>query len=225
MLESMLKDRGADPPPVVYPPKTTRGSLHVEGDQSPVRVQTQQPASAARERTIPENTSPESIGDEMQEPSHPDSIGDSVELRRNSAHEIAQGTPFDDKNEGLVNRLLSTRGHLSFDQLSGRLRYFGPTTNCWIYSELDPNDAKNGRESIEQARRAEKVIRTLPIELHDYLMQLFWQHYNGVLHVVHEEAFNEDRENGRTQFYSGFLHICILAMGYVVRVANIMPLM
>ena len=45
-------------------------------------------------------------------------------------------------------------------------------------------------------------------------MALFWQHYNGVLHVVHEEAFNEDREAGRTQFYSGFLHICILAMGY-----------
>jgi len=45
-------------------------------------------------------------------------------------------------------------------------------------------------------------------------MHLFWQHYNGVLHVVHEEAFTEDRDHARTQFYSGFLHICILAMGY-----------
>lgn len=67
---------------------------------------------------------------------------------------------------------------------------------------------------MEQTRRAEKVIRTLPLETHDYLMELFWQHYNGVLHVVHEEAFNEDREAGKSQFYSGFLHICILAMGY-----------
>src|ERR1700744_3118429 len=37
LLESMLKDRGADPPPVVYPPKTTRGALNVEGEGSPAR--------------------------------------------------------------------------------------------------------------------------------------------------------------------------------------------
>ena len=86
--------------------------------------------------------------------------------------------------------------------------------NCHIYSELEVDDTKNNRESVEQTRRAEKFIRTLQIETHDYLMQLFWQHYNSVLMVVHEEAFNEDREHGRTQYYSGFLHICILAMGY-----------
>lgn len=35
-----------------------------------------------------------------------------------------------------------------------------------------------------------------------------------MLHVVHQEAFYEDREQGRNQFYSGFLHICVLAMGF-----------
>lgn len=84
-------------------------------------------------------------------------------------------------------------------------------SNFW---QLEVDNAKQSRETLEQARRAEKIIRTLPLETHDYLMGLFWEHYNAVLHVVHEEAFNEDRENGRTQFYSGFLHICILAMGY-----------
>lgn len=140
---------------------------------------------------------------------------DSVEGQgERSEVDVANGTPIDDKSEGLVSRLLSTRGHLSFDQISGRLRYFGPTVNAHIYSELEVDYAQSSRETLEQARRAEKIIRTLPMETHDYLMQLFWQHYNGVLHVVHENAFMEDRENGRTQFYSGFLHICILAMGF-----------
>jgi hypothetical protein len=31
---------------------------------------------------------------------------------------------------------------------------------------------------------------------------------------LHQEAFNEDRELGHTQFYSGFLHVCVLAMGF-----------
>jgi hypothetical protein len=40
------------------------------------------------------------------------------------------------RNETMVNKLLSTTGHLSFGQLSGRLRYFGPTTNCHVHSNL-----------------------------------------------------------------------------------------
>lgn len=117
------------------------------------------------------------------------------------------------KRDGMVSRLLSTRGHLSFDQLSGRLRYFGPTTNCHVHSELG-NPMENAPESSEQARRAEKIIRSLPMETYDYLMDLFWQCYNSAIHVLHQEAFNEDREAGRTQFYSGFLHVCVLAMGF-----------
>jgi hypothetical protein len=117
------------------------------------------------------------------------------------------------KKDGMVSRLLSTRGHLSFDQLSGRLRYFGPTTNCHVHSELG-NPVDHAQESTEQARRAEKIIRSLPLETHDYLMDLFWHCYNSVIHVLHQDAFNEDREAGRTQYYSGFLHVCVLAMGY-----------
>lgn len=218
LLEGMLKKQGTEPPPVVYPPKTTRGTLYAEGDSPPPppqpRAQMQPNIFSASEARAPEHTSPASIPDEAIDDSH---IGSSASVdgqRDRHEREPNQGTPIDDKKEGLVSRLLSTRGHLSFDQLSGRLRYYGPTTNCHIYSELDIDDSKSARDNHEQARRAEKIIRTLPLETHDYLMGLFWTHYNGVLHVVHEEAFNEDRETGKTQFYSGFLHICILAMAY-----------
>jgi Fungal specific transcription factor domain len=118
-----------------------------------------------------------------------------------------------DSKQSMVKRLLSTRGHLSFDQLSGRLRYFGPTTNCHIYSELNTSDDVS-RAALEQRRRTEKVIRSLSAESNDYLMDLYWRHYNAVIHVIHQAAFEEDKEHGRTQYYSGFLHICMLAMAY-----------
>ncbi|KAK3710795.1 hypothetical protein LTR37_010019 [Vermiconidia calcicola] len=214
-LESMLKERGEEPPPVVYPPKTTRGTLNADGENSPTRASTQAYANSNNQDQMAfENTSPCSNPDDVGEGSVPASNASVDGQRERGEQDASQGTPIDDKKEGMLSRLLSTRGHLSFDQISGRLRYYGPTVNSHIYSELDIDDGKSSREAVEQARRAEKIIRTLPLETHDYLMSLFWQHYNGVLHVVHEDAFNEDREAGRTQFYSGFLHICILAMGY-----------
>ncbi|TKA74990.1 hypothetical protein B0A55_02657 [Friedmanniomyces simplex] len=211
----MLKDRGAEPPTVQYPPKTTRGTFHADGDNSPVRSTMQQQHTVpSNEAAVPENASPDSLPEEGTDGSHMGSAM-SIEGQRDGNDQVAShSTPIEDKNQGLVTRLLSTRGHLSFDQLSGRLRYFGPTVNSHIYSEPTVDDTKQSREAVEQARRAEKIVRTLPLETHDYLLNLFWQHYNGVLHVVHEEAFIEDRESGKTQFYSGFLHICILAMGY-----------
>jgi hypothetical protein len=130
-----------------------------------------------------------------------------------SSQSAASPSMLPPKKDGMISRLLSTRGHLSFDQLSGRLRYFGPTTNCHVHSEFG-NHSGESRESLDQARRAEKAMRFLSMESYEYLMDLFWQHYNSYLHVLHQEAFIEDRENGRTQNYSPFLHICVLAMGF-----------
>jgi hypothetical protein len=204
LLESMLKDKGSQPPPANHPPKTNRSWVRQADD-----------STMEQDRTvpdIPENSSPGSQPEDLTD-------GDNTDHGNNrqqsdDPEECSPSTMLaPPKKDGLVSRLLSTRGHLSFDQLSGRLRYFGPTTNCHIYSELiQPVD--HTRESLEQTRRTEKAIRQLSIETHDYLMDLFWQNYNSVLHVVHEEAFHEDKENGRSQFYSGFLHTCILAMGY-----------
>lgn len=80
----------------------------------------------APEMLPPERTSPQSALDEIMNSSAIDAntSHDGHEDRSEKAH----GTPIDDKEQGLVSRLLSTRGHLSFDQLSGRLRYYGPTS-------------------------------------------------------------------------------------------------
>lgn len=212
LLEAMLKERGEELPPVNYPPKTTRGSLYADGEESPNRLsashsQSNLHSSSKSGPPVQDRLSP---GGDSAEGSHVGSSGAESQRDRNE-QEGGLGTPLDDKKDGLVSRLLSTRGHLSFDQLSGRLRFYGGTVNCHVYSELEQDEVRS-TQTPEQARRAEKCIRSLPLETHDYLMQLFWTHYNGVLHVVHEAAFNEDRQSGNSQFYSGFLHVCILAV-------------
>ncbi|KAF1846269.1 uncharacterized protein K460DRAFT_339333 [Cucurbitaria berberidis CBS 394.84] len=207
LLETMLKERGEDLPPANHPPKTRHGSQRNE-DLSPNHKATDSQSNQQDNSSPGSQLSPQ---DDYPELDQQHEYNGSPHNDAESAGSPAMLPP--PKRDGMVSRLLSTRGHLSFDQLSGRLRYFGPTTNCHVHSEmLNPFDST--REMSEQARRADKIIRSLPLETYDYLMDLFWQCYNPVIHVLHQEAFNEDREMGRTQFYSGFLHVCVLAMGF-----------
>ncbi|KAH7121057.1 fungal-specific transcription factor domain-containing protein [Dendryphion nanum] len=203
LLEGMLKERGEELPPANHPPKTRHATRNEDG--SPNRK------SSEAQGQQQDNSSPGSQPSPQDEFIDVDQDNGSHQGEADSAGSPSMLPP--PKRDGMVSRLLSTRGHLSFDQLSGRLRYFGPTTNCHVHSELgNPQDVV--QETTEQARRAEKIIRSLPMETYDYLMDLFWQCYNPVIHVLHQESFMEDREAGRTQFYSGFLHICVLAMGF-----------
>lgn len=215
LLETMLREKGEDPPPASHPPMTRNG-------------QVEEPPIGRR------NTKAPTVSNKMHQSSHVDNTNSSPGSQQDdllfdregsltlshrgedshSAHSAPSPSMIPPpKKDGMVSRLLSTRGHLSFDQLSGRLRYFGPTTNCHVHSEFGmPQD--QGKEAFEQIRRAEKAIRQLSIETYDYLMGLFWTHYNTYMHLVHQEAFFEDKENSRMQFYSPFLHICMLAMGF-----------
>jgi hypothetical protein len=203
MLEGLLLETGKDVPPASYPPKTRAEAPVPQTSTDSNQQQNQAPQSQ-------QNTTPTSLPDESTD-------GDNgYQNESNPSNTIIETHPPPriqaSKKEGLVHMLLSTRGHLSFDQLSGRLRFFGPASNFHIYAES--NAAVDLREPPEQVRRTERIIRSLTIETHDYLMDLFWDYYNSVLHIVHKEAFNEDMQNGSTKYYSGFLHISILAMGY-----------
>jgi hypothetical protein len=203
LLEGMLKDRGAEPPPASYPPKTRHGTIPDSEIQPKERTVLKPPSIV--------DSSPGSHQEDFFDIDHLDH--DSSSHKNDDAESAPSPPVFTNRKEGMVKRLLSMRGHLSFDQLNGRLRYFGPTTNCHVHSEPGIN-SEASRESLEQARRAEKTIRFLSEETYEYLMDLFWEKYNAPLHVLHKEAFLDDKDNGRTQFYSPFLHICVLAMGY-----------
>lgn len=206
LLEGMLAESGKDIPPTNHPPKTRAEAPLPPNLVNQPPDQTQDQNNEGNTSQV-ENTSPRSMqeGSTDGEGYHNDlamSMGDMHPPARTQGH----------KKEGLVHMLLSTRGHLSFDQLSGRLRFFGPASNFHIYA--DHNAPVDQRETPEQVRRTERIIRSLSIDTHDYLMNSFWDHYNSVLQIVHRGAFEEDMANSKNKYYSGFLHISILAMGY-----------
>ncbi|KAG9244398.1 fungal-specific transcription factor domain-containing protein [Calycina marina] len=214
MLEGMLSETGKHVPPANYPPKTRA--------EAPVPKQAQdadQNQNQSHPQSNQQSTTPRSMHDGSTDGENGyNNCQENNDLSNNLlefSHPAPRIVPA--KKEGLVHMLLSTRGHLSFDQLSGRLRFFGPTSNCHIYA--DNNGPVEQRELPEQVRRTERIIRSLSLETHDYLMNLFWEHYNTVLHIVHKESFNTDMQSSQNKFYSGFLHITILAMGY--RFANL----
>ena len=228
LLEGMLQQVGQTPPPACHPPRTTR-SFPQKGDNAdePIKTAPKTPR-VPRPDSTSSSQSVES-GDEISQ--HIDQVPELPELPENDLYQTEEplrhpsqtlersqrssNSPMSSvgsKDKGIVDRILSTSGHLSYDSASGRLRYFGPTTNFHVYADLNMATTRN--ESREQTKRTDKIIRALPPEVYDYLMELYWSSYNSVLHVVHRKAFEEDKENGGTQNYSGFLNICLLAMGY-----------
>ncbi|GME22539.1 nitrogen assimilation transcription factor nit-4 [Neofusicoccum parvum] len=202
LLEDLLRRKGEEPPPVIHPPRIRPG-LPAAEDPHPER------------RTDSHQDHPQ--------PAHPDDsfFSESDDGADLSAHFQAAARAASsprllnpsDESQSLVSQLLAPRGHLGIDRTSGSVRFFGSLMNCQLPSDKTPTSSK-ASEIVEHARRATKTIRLLSQETHDYLMDLFWHHFNAVLHVIHKDAFLEDYEHGSSQFYSPFLHICVLAVGF-----------
>ncbi|RKK70601.1 hypothetical protein BFJ69_g11676 [Fusarium oxysporum] len=214
MLEGLLLEKGVVPPPATHPPKTRHD------------VQDTIATTAGNTDPSPQSDS-KSPGSEDHSP--PDYQNDDFttresELATTNSREKQQAysrsnedSPFrilDPKQEDIIHRLLSTKGNLSFDQISGRLRFFGPTANSHVYAES--TSLSYAREPPEQIRRAEKIIQSLSSETHDYLVDGFFHYYNSVIQIIDRDAFEADRMSKSSKFYSHFLHITVLAMGYRV---------
>lgn len=106
---------------------------------------------------------------------------------------------------------------VKFDMSSGRLQFFGPTTNMHIYSR-DRSVSATSNNLPESQWHISFLIHDFTKATHDYLMELYWGCFNSVFHLVHKFAFYDDMERGCSQFYSSFLHVCLLAEGF--RYAN-----
>jgi len=115
-------------------------------------------------------------------------------------------------SKDLIDHLVSSNDSFLYDQSSGRLRHSCPIIAFHQFSERSIINTTS--DSRDQNRRVEKILRGFSIETHDHLLECFWTYYNPVMQVVDKEAFEEDRKNGGALTYSGFLHICVLAMGY-----------
>ncbi|RBR01298.1 hypothetical protein VDGD_01189 [Verticillium dahliae] len=223
LLEGLLEEKGVEPPPAAHPPKTRHEGQSKSSDEQikDAHNQTQPPVQPSTTYSpLPEVPSPPDSANE--EFSIQESDQQAASQNGNSSSYsippppgVKETSPFrmlDPRQDDMVHRLLSTKGNLAFDQLSGRIRFFGPTANSHVYT--DTQDHLDAREPPEQVRRAERIIRSLSSETHTYLMDNFWGYYNAVLNIIHQEAFEADRDAQSPRFYSSFLHIAILAMGF-----------
>jgi hypothetical protein len=112
----------------------------------------------------------------------------------------------------LIDRLGAPTDSILYDPSSGRLRKSCPIIAFHQFSQINQASSA-GASSRERERRVEKVLRELSADTQDHLLESFWSYYDPVMQVVNREVFEDDRKTGGMS-YSGFLHICILAMGY-----------
>ncbi|KAJ2989539.1 hypothetical protein NUW58_g3421 [Xylaria curta] len=222
LLESMLQENGIPIPPATHPPMTKHETPSA-GSGDEVRIS----ATEARRRSKSDTNSP--INHILSPPySHDDFATYESPIDEAIRADVLQSReePFrrdhsslrtlDLGQEDVMHRLFFPDGGLSCDRLSGKLRFFGPTANCHVYAE--PPRLCSSRDPSEQTRRAERIIRSLTPKTHDHLMQSFWKHHNSVLQVIDRAAFEADRGSENPKYYSSFLHIVILAIGW--RFAN-----
>lgn len=69
-------------------------------------------------------------------------------------------------------------------------------------------------ESAEKFMCANRVLEDLAVTTHDYLMSLYWTSFNNDAMIVNQELFYRDKATGCSQYYSCFLHMSMLAMGF-----------
>ncbi|KAI3319405.1 fungal-specific transcription factor domain-containing protein [Xylariaceae sp. AK1471] len=218
MLEGMLRERGVIVPQAIHPPMTKHeAQSSSSGDEHQMSaVETRRLSNSdTKSPTLHVLSPPESHDDfAMYESPIEDLI--STDIAQSGAEPLRkEHSPFRTlglKQEHAIHRLFSPKGGLSFDHLSAKLRFFGPTANIHVYAESP--DRYDSRESPEQIRRAERIISSLTPKTHDYLMQNFWNYHNSVLQVIDRNVFEADRGSENPQFYSSFLHIIILAVGW-----------
>lgn len=96
-----------------------------------------------------------------------------------------------------------------YDKDSGRINHFSPATCYKIYMKNHV-----ARDSWNLGKRSYRILADIPTELDSYLMDLFWNRYNNILCVIDQQAFTRDQANGGSTYYSGFLHLVCLAMGF-----------
>lgn len=216
LLEEMLKERGVLPPPAVHPPKTRQ--------EAQAKQQLEHQAHDGEHSTSSEPT----LALSLHQPPTPPGSGDEdlIMLEPELAHNILSGSQTSlstlidprllhevaQKQETGTRHLLCTRGSSIFDPTAGRLRFFGPTANIHVHAKSSCPLAP--QERTDQVRHAEHLIASLRPATHDHLMRCFWDYYNSWQQVVDEAAFEVGRATQDPRFYSLFLHLTILAVGY-----------
>lgn len=211
LLEDMLKERGVVPPPAVHPPKTRHeAQARLQQAETNERSKSREPQPLDVLANHP--PTPPASGEEdvtMSEPPQPkDTTPLAPLIDPLLLHDM---TPKPDPGP---RHILCARGTSIFDPSAGRSRFFGPTANSHVYAPPSPSPYPREPQSRPD-QAAARIIAALRPSAYDHLMRCFWEHYNPALQIVDEVAFEAGRVGHDARFYSSFLHLAMLATGYM----------
>ncbi|KAK5632738.1 hypothetical protein RRF57_008452 [Xylaria bambusicola] len=216
MLESMLEEKGVAIPPATHPPVTRHEAQSASsGDDarspgSETRRHSKSDASSRNRHVLSPPYSHEDFA--MSESPIEDFMSTNVS-------KLWKGSPQTEHSpshrlgleEDLLDHLLCRDGDPSRDKLS---RELDSTSSPAPHKSTGSLSRYDVGESPGQVRRAERIIRSLTPKTHDYLMHNFWKHHNSVFQVVDRACFEADRGSEKPRFYSSFLHVIMLALGW-----------
>jgi hypothetical protein len=83
-----------------------------------------------------------------------------------------------------------------------------------ISTTVSSRSEVTNRVAIEDIATSTVAAIGISAEDYDYLMCLYWTHYNSILPLIDRISFEEDRKNGGRTFFSNLLERCLLAMGF-----------
>lgn len=91
-----------------------------------------------------------------------------------------------------------------------------PASSSHEFGDHPDNAVSRDRDlkSDSQSGLIRLPLRILLKDTHDYLMSLFWTNYNSAFEILNKNAFEEGYHQKDSQYYSVFLHLCVLAIGY-----------
>ncbi|CAM1509559.1 Fc.00g032980.m01.CDS01 [Cosmosporella sp. VM-42] len=199
-LENTISGAGIQVPPDTDPSLQTRcpgtGSM------------SQAPSSGLCQPRHPASTDSSTVNSDMDS-----SSSRFVQERLSVQHTGESGIESLANPESITTRLRrDSRSSSHRVRIGNRSSFFGITTNYHIYSDVYRTELFAISEA--QNEQAQEFLANIPADTHAYLMDRFWKCYNLVIHVVHKEAFEADCLNNGDRYYSIFLHMCILGIGY-----------
>ncbi|PGH28271.1 hypothetical protein AJ80_00162 [Polytolypa hystricis UAMH7299] len=148
---------------------------------------------------------------------HLDGANDTVLSRQEYSTEFGglfnNPSPFDgtatsstsSRSDNMIVRLCGGQRQLNSDRV-GRLRFFGPTSSLHLMESVTSSILARESSGINSTSWQEDF----PLEVQDYLLDLYWRFHHKVLPCIHKEAFLRDMKNGDTKYCSPLLVYCML---------------
>ncbi|KAI0976924.1 fungal-specific transcription factor domain-containing protein [Xylaria arbuscula] len=218
LLESMLEEQGGFIPPATHPP-ATKHEVQSASSGDEVRISTLEDRRRSRSNassTSRHVLSPPYSHEDLAMSDHLGEDTVEIDMQKPGEETLHKKCPslnkLDPKQEDLMHQLLCPDEGLLCDQLPRTQRLFDSSVN--YNTHANPHRKYETRESPEQTRRAERITRSLTPKTYDYLMHNFWRHQNSVFQVVDRADFEADRGSETPKFYSSFLHVIMLALGW-----------